>query len=81
MQRLRCDLSVLLRQARLTPHALPFLQGIAGFSSPEIPDPLAGTYPDPPLHDPTNARMDALISRLKEERAAALAAALAAHAP
>ena len=53
-------------------------QGIAGMSSPEIPDPLAGTYPDPPLHDPTNARMDALISRLREERAAALAAALAA---
>lgn len=42
-----------------------------------LEDPLLGTYPDPPLHDPSNARVDALISRLTAERAAALVAARA----
>ena len=49
-------------------------QGVAGMSSPGVDDPLLGTYPDPPLHDPSNTRVDALICRLKEERAAALKA-------
>ena len=56
------------------------VQGLAGMEHPGIDDPLLGTYPDPPLHDPSNARLDALISRVKEERAAALAAARAAQA-
>ena len=56
------------------------MEGVLKLPEPLLPDPLEGTYPDPPMRDPSNARVAALIERLKAERVEALAAARAKRA-
>jgi acetoin utilization deacetylase AcuC-like enzyme len=52
-----------------------FLEGVRGQTVMELRDPLGSTYPDPPLRDPQGWKSAALITKLKQEREQALAAA------
>ena len=49
-----------------------FLEGAAGVEAPLLADPLAGTYPDPPLRDPAGEAAAAMVERIRRERAEAL---------